>query len=55
MYSHTPPCPPAGGPDHKDAKAVAQDAGALQSDAQSVEPQSAPLTGVLALRNWMGF
>ncbi|MFB7481160.1 DUF5999 family protein [Streptomyces anulatus] len=72
MWSHTPPCPPADGPDHEGAKVVArdngvgfsrlcngvllfEDTGGLQPDGQIIEPDSASLTGSLALRNWMGF
>lgn len=32
-----------------------EDTGGLQPDGQIIEPDSASLTGALALRNWMGF
>ncbi|MGW1234688.1 DUF5999 family protein [Streptomyces californicus] len=71
MRKHTPPCPTGDAPDRQAARVSAalpeqrdllcngvllfEVPGGLQPDGQIIEPHNAPSTGVLALRNWMGF
>lgn len=71
MRKHAPPRPTDDAPDRQAARVSAalpeqrdllgngvplfEDTGALQPDGQVIEPCNAPSTGVLALRNWMGF
>ncbi|MGW4250654.1 DUF5999 family protein [Streptomyces californicus] len=71
MRKHTPPCPTGDAPGRQAARVFTalpeqrdllgngvllfEDTGDLQPDGQIIEPCNAPSTGVLALRNRMGF